>query len=170
MNLIEGSCSTFIALIEALLDSDHLINLHAKNASGSDWSIFKQHYLRIQPHYHPNLLELSQSLSQLESQILDSQTSLISTIGCKAKELMLECNDVHNIHFRVTKLNANKMMKALDSKKVKYTVLSVQKAGTLFLTDEVSFLHCTDCLYLPVLLLYLVEETSNKVGVREDIL
>jgi hypothetical protein len=114
------------------------------------------------------------SSSSSKASVPPSKKRKVAPAGSDAKVIMMENNSVHGPHFRVTKTHATKVLQALKAQQASskgnlfqstctssagaggegapksegwnVTVLSAQKAGTLFVTAQVSM----RCIFYPL--------------------
>lgn len=137
----------FRALVEHVLDVASLPNLSAYRGR-----------LTVNPACTPALQNLHRDLQGARDALVQAHQNILQSTGLQAKDLKLEYSEVHGWHLRVTKTLANKSLKLLGSKKMAYRVLSLQRAGTLFLPEMVipSFSSDSSRIGVPVYLLLLL--------------
>lgn len=138
----------FHGLIEELVDIDHMqrlsfnANIRANASTAIDTSkplvFHKDRYYRVKPSFSNPLTQLYESMMSIEGLMVTCYSDLQRKLGQDMKDLHLEDSQVHGMHFRVTKRLSPKILKSMDSQKISYDVLSNQKAGTLFITKDVS--------------------------------
>eukprot|EP01039_Chlorochromonas_danica_P004038 gene4038-4416_t len=97
---------------------------------------YREHFLRVRPSYDITLQSSFHTLQSIEETIITQYQDMIKMTGLKMKDIQLEYSDIHGLHYRVTKLQSNKVLKQLESKGYTVEILSLQKAGTLFLTSQ----------------------------------
>lgn len=124
----------FQNMTEELIDAEHLNTATNKNSTSSRFQLFKDRHLRVKPTLSLELHQVYEEIKAVEQKILSDFNLVLKSSGLEEKELHLEFSDVHGYHYRVTKRNSTKTFKTLDTKSIKYSILSTQKAGVLFTT------------------------------------
>lgn len=129
----------YLLLIEELIDDDYMKQYcHNTNNDNTTFQLHRDRFIRIKPTFTTELQLYYDQIKQIELKIMNHYHLLRQQIQLNEKELNFEYSDVHNWYFRITKRLSTKVLKLLDEKKIKYSVLSYQKAGTLFITNEVN--------------------------------
>lgn len=142
----------YLRLIESVLDIDAILRRsHRKEHSKSSYvdvdpglqygssrsSIWlDKKWLRVRSSIATSLDECSKKLISLQSRIVALHQRYLALLpSSKLPLLHLETNEVHGLHFRVTKKESNRVLKILANEGIR-TMASL-KAGTLFRTREV---------------------------------
>ena len=135
-------------------------NSNSNSSSDSNTaSLWRDRWLRVRPSFRPELMQSHDMLEKVQDQLHAEAVRLRCLIPSKkpsssaikkttsgkgssssssaAATLNLEVSDVHGPHLRVTKTQSAAVLRALTTAKQQYTVLSTQKAGTLFVTPKV---------------------------------
>lgn len=130
----------YLLLIEELIDDDYMkqYSHNNNNNTTTSFQLHRDRFIRIKPTFTTELQYYYDQIKQIELKIMNHYHLLRQQIQLNEKELNFEYSDVHNWYFRITKRLSTKVLKLLDEKKIKYSVLSYQKAGTLFVTNEVN--------------------------------
>ncbi|KAJ1414120.1 muts domain V-domain-containing protein [Ochromonadaceae sp. CCMP2298] len=120
----------FIALVEEVVDVSRMAA-----GRGGEGALWNDRWLRVRPDFDPELQRLHAALDVLQTSMGAELRRVVGAAKADAKTVLVENSDVHGPHFRVTKKQSTKVLKALQGAKVGVTVLSTQKAGTLFVTE-----------------------------------
>lgn len=131
----------FLALVEELVDAAALSRKGGGEGSGEavGWKrarLTGERWIQVRPTFTPEMGrvhgEMSKSLDQMDLERL----RVVKATDLDQKAVHLEANSVQGIHFRVTKKDTSKATKKLG--KDGFRMLSQQKAGSMFLTPQLS--------------------------------
>jgi len=122
-------------LIEEIIDLNALLKKSSPSLPTAVTKIWPDKWLKVRSSLLSELLTCDAEMVSTRGSIVDENLRVAQIASVDSKVIHLESNSTHGIHFRVTKRDSKTILSKLKSESV--SILSTQKAGSLFRTAKV---------------------------------